>query len=1595
MPFSAGTAYLTVIPSFLNIQKAFERESAELGRTLENSVAEGMRRGSERGARDAAQAARPIREAMQRETADGIRDGMAEGGRQARSEGRRAGEAYAGAMQTAVTRRLTAAMEGLGDFDVDADISDAQRDLAVLTAMMKELRDKKIGVDIDADSFFEEAAAIKQLIQQMEHSATTVDVRSNTRAAIAELDALRAIQREGATTAGQGTLDGTRYGGAYAAAVRRYVIAAMSNLPDFEVEVDQTTLEGQLAQIKARLKTLSEHEIGVSIDADRFDRQLARLQMELEAIEANTIDIRIRSNAQAVLAEIRAARAAAGGDLTGGVATARAAEAARKEAERQAELARRDAERQGELAQREAERRADLAGGAVGRAARKALVGSLTNLPPITLHVNSSQLDQEIAHVRAQLLALSSRRIDVDINAEEMLREIAILDGRLRALAASDPRIDVHTNLLAAASELATVQAMVNRLDGQDIDIDVDTRGGIARIQDLADTAGITMSRLGLMVALGASIGTAIVPAAAAAAASVSAIATAASAAALGVGVLALGLFGVVKAVTALNKFQEDSKKSAVSLAGAQDRVANAVDSVRSAQRGLARAERERLQAVENLSRAQEEARRQLEDMAIAAKSNALAQRQATLDAADAKRDLDKILANPRATEEEREQARITYEQRVLQLEDLGVQQKRLADDKAKADKAGVAGSDKVLAAQERIADSTESVVAAQEQLAQSQRALAAAYDKTGVAGGEALSNLQTAMDALSPAGQRFALFIFSLKDQFKGLQAAAEGGLLPGLEQGIRNLLPLMPGLTKLVGDVAVALGEIFVDFTEQMRDPVWRNFFGYLSDSAVPTLKGMATFAGNVAKGIAGILFSLSGFNAPIGEGLLKWSEDFATWASMLDQNQGWQRFLAYVREAAPAVLDFLGNLWDLTKKIVIAAAPIGLVVVKAFSQLAEWLAKLDPKTMTILVASIAGVGAALLAVSVITAAIGTGIAGAIIGGVALVAAGLALLYTKVEPVRKIVDATVDAMGNAWSGLWNNILKPTFEAVGDGITVMKEHWNDLYQSIFVHVFGAIGAVISGWWESVKTTFGAVAPLLEVFKAGFQVAFGLFQIAVKVAGAVFGWLWDHVLRPIFGFIGVAFQVFSAIAQVAFGLFQIGVKIIAAIFLWFYDHAIKPVIDLLRPVFTWLADVIEKHVAPPFMRGLAAIGKAWDFLVEAAKVPIKFLIETVLNNGLLAGYNKIAKFFQVKPDDVHIDLPAGWSAPSGASASGFRGFAKGGKVWGAGTATSDSIPALLSNGEHVWTAKEVDALGGHEAVYRLRRMAVEGVLPAFAGGGAVGDFFSGLVKKASDIFAGVTDFLSNPLDAIKRLAEKLYELIPGKDSQPVQIAMAMPKRGVEMALAKIQEFFSATAASGNAGPGGAGPGFLPWPASPAAQRGDTGVWHNILNLVKSSGIPYNFGNSYRAGDPLWHGSGRAIDFMGFEQDTLAQMFMNMQSRVLELIHTTSKGGYYVTRGKRKSSMGDQDALHRNHLHIAMDSGGWLEQGWTPPIWNGTGKPEAVLTNQQWSDISSMARGGDGARASYSFQFRDTTLDPGKLRALQNAEDARNRAGRAR
>ncbi|QIK82392.1 tape measure protein [Sanguibacter sp. HDW7] len=89
---------------------------------------------------------------------------------------------------------------------------------------------------------------------------------------------------------------------------------------------------------------------------------------------------------------------------------------------------------------------------------------------------------------------------------------------------------------------------------------------------------------------------------------------------------------------------------------------------------------------------------------------------------------------------------------------------------------------------------------------------------------------------------------------------------------------------------------------------------------------------------------------------------------------------------------------------------------------------------------------------------------------------------------------------------------------------------------------------------------------------------------------------------------------------------------------------------------------------------------------------------------------------------IKINITANGGGGGGKGAATAK--ADGGSVVGPGTGTSDSIPAWLSNGEHVLTASDVAKAGGQGAVYRMRGLIQAGAL-RFASGGSVGIAGSG------------------------------------------------------------------------------------------------------------------------------------------------------------------------------------------------------------------------------------------------------------------------------
>jgi TP901 family phage tail tape measure protein len=127
-------------------------------------------------------------------------------------------------------------------------------------------------------------------------------------------------------------------------------------------------------------------------------------------------------------------------------------------------------------------------------------------------------------------------------------------------------------------------------------------------------------------------------------------------------------------------------------------------------------------------------------------------------------------------------------------------------------------------------------------------------------------------------------------------------------------------------------------------------------------------------------------------------------------------------------------------------------------------------------------------------------------------------------------------------------------------------------------------------------------------------------------------------------------------------------------------------------------------------------GEAAEELADSIlRIPTKREFEAAVNVDPALGQIERLKqrLASIKDRSVRVDLNGD------VSGSGRPGAATGGAISGPGSGTSDSIPVLLSNGEHVLTAEEVRRAGGQGAVYAARQRLMESGKLAFAKGGAV------------------------------------------------------------------------------------------------------------------------------------------------------------------------------------------------------------------------------------------------------------------------------------
>ena len=373
------------------------------------------------------------------------------------------------------------------------------------------------------------------------------------------------------------------------------------------------------------------------------------------------------------------------------------------------------------------------------------------------------------------------------------------------------------------------------------------------------------------------------------------------------------------------------------------------------------------------------------------------------------------------------------------------------------------------------------------------------------------------------------------------------------------------------------------------------------------------------------------LSGFFPKVSggiQGITKWLGPMEDKAAVAGKALG-----DFGAKYGPMLVDAIGVI---VGKIMDLATAVGPSLLKGFDALKavfQWM--VDNKvvvaaffgtiaTAVVTIKIISGVTRAWAAAqALVNAAMLLNPIGIVIVAIAALVAGLVLAYKKSDEFRRIMDAAWAGIKAAVALAWDGYIKPALKAFGDFITgtlmpLIQRLWNDVIKP----TFALIGDAIKFWWNNV------VKPIFVVLKTYFE----------NVLFPVLKLLWNGVVKPTFNLIGALIKTWwNGVVKPIFTALKFYFEnVLFPIFRFLWNNVIKPVFegvagtikrvwnDLIKPVFEALGSFIETKVAPAFKRGVSAIETAWNAIKNVAKKPVNFVIDTVYNNGLRAGFNKVA-----------------------------------------------------------------------------------------------------------------------------------------------------------------------------------------------------------------------------------------------------------------------------------------------------------------------------------------------------------------------------------
>jgi hypothetical protein len=354
----------------------------------------------------------------------------------------------------------------------------------------------------------------------------------------------------------------------------------------------------------------------------------------------------------------------------------------------------------------------------------------------------------------------------------------------------------------------------------------------------------------------------------------------------------------------------------------------------------------------------------------------------------------------------------------------------------------------------------------------------------------------------------------------------------------------------------------------------------------------------------------------------------------------------------------------------------------------------------------------------------------------GVILLLAKMVGAFTLLSSVLRLTGGAIGLVRGAFAALAGagNVLLVALEALGGVFAIVRTAVVSI-----VAAFGAVTVAIAAIgfaigflavtlarsvdWSAFAARARAALDAVIGFITSLAGSFvGLFQALAEAAGAIWGSLSSAALAAFGAIVAGAAELWVGLS----GLWQSGVAALGG----FWEQ-IASAAQAAWAAIVAGASALWTSITTTWQAGVDAIGALWETLKSAAQTAWQAVLDGVTNAwaGIAAlwsaGVDRVIGFL-ARLRDFALSV---WKAIADAARQAFgaqqdaasagAGFASGGPVLGAGSATSDSIPAWLSNGEFVIRAAAVRKYG-LSLFDALNRMRLDpDAVARFAQGGLV------------------------------------------------------------------------------------------------------------------------------------------------------------------------------------------------------------------------------------------------------------------------------------